>query len=406
MSKHRISYIKYNDTSLVIRVDGKHRSFQDEDPERINEIYEAAIKAKEEDTDEAVDELMSVISPITRYQLEGVVEVDSEGNAYFGNTNVPMPEELGELIISFSKEDRDITPLVNFWQLCLLNPNHHARDNFFKYVRDYGIVITDNGYVILYKALNKKSEGKLTDFSDFVGEQYLKVKRQKKAPSNYEIYAVYSKEELDNHGGDFSVLTPKRFEISTHSGNAPEVAENETFVEWCNLEETYNKISQLDDDRKTTYKPWYSGGSYGNEVQLGTPVTMPREECDPSINASCSKGLHVGSFSYVSRFGRGMDSVLAILVNPKDIVALPKNDNSKIRTCKYYPYAVMERDEEGNWEELEEEYFEEDYAEDEISDIKERLKEMYSDKSKADLSEEEKAEEAILNSRLVELENN
>lgn len=397
--QNRISYIKYSDTNLVVLVNGKHRSFTD--PERVQEIYEASVIAKKEPTDANIDSLLDAMEPIRRYQLEDNVEIDSNGYAYLGDTNVPMPEELGDLLIDFVAENRDISPLINFWNLCLLNPNEHARDKFFTYVRDYGIVITDNGYVILYKALNKQSRGKLSDFSDFIGEQYLKIKRQKKSPRNYDVYSIYDKHEWQQYeDGDIEEIQPVRFDISTHSGNEPVVDEIEVVEVLGNLQTLYNNITKLDDDQQTIYKPWFSGGNYGNEVKLGETVSMPREECDPNINTSCSKGLHVGSFTYVSSFGRGMNSVLAILVNPKNIVALPESDHSKIRVCEYYPYAVMERDDNGNWEEIEDNHFEEEYIEEEIESIKERLKEMYSDRTKVN-----KEEETILNSRLIELEN-
>jgi hypothetical protein len=80
---------------------------------------------------------------------------------------------------------------------------------------------------------------------------------------------------------------------------------------------------------------------------------MPRHLCDPDSSVSCSKGLHVGSHKYVDSFGSDMDVILAVAVNPRDIVALPDYDHSKIRTCRYLPYAVMEREDDGSWEEVE-----------------------------------------------------
>lgn len=401
MSKNNVSYIKYSDTSIALRINGKHKVIQGESPERIEEIFEAAKTAKEKGTDESIEELLGVIEPIRRYELQGVVEVDQDGNVYYGDTDVPMPEELGDLMVKFSEQDKEIDPLLNFWQLCLLNPNETARDNFFDYVKDYGVVITDNGYVILYKALNKSPEDKKSGGGDtlveFVAKQYLRIKRMSKAPSNYNVYTVHNQDKGET-----------RFELSTHSGNPPPAEENEVLSCLGNLEDYHNQIQDLSVKDQTTFVPWYTGGQYGTEVKLGVPVEMPREKCDPDINVGCSYGLHVGSFDYVSRFGRGMDSILAVLVNPRDIVALPKHDNSKIRTCRYFPYAVMERDEEGNWEEIEEGYFEEDYADIEKKDIERELKLMYKEKKRVEeqgqeLAESFKNKEDILTNRLVDL---
>lgn len=51
-----------------------------------------------------------------------------------------------------------------------------------------------------------------------------------------------------------------------------------------------------------------------------------------------------------------------------DIVALPQYDNSKIRTCRYMPYAMIERDSNGVWTEIESELFDDDFIaqEDEV----------------------------------------
>jgi len=76
-------------------------------------------------------------------------------------------------------------------------------------------------------------------------------------------------------------------------------------------------------------------------VKVGEPITMPREECDSDPEVTCSAGLHVGSMEYVHDFGYGGGVILEVLVSPRNVVAVPTDyNNTKMRTCEYYPIAI------------------------------------------------------------------
>jgi hypothetical protein len=67
--------------------------------------------------------------------------------------------------------------------------------------------------------------------------------------------------------------------------------------------------------------------------RIGDVVEMPRSEVtfDPSI--SCSSGLHVADWGYANAMG---DTVLAVLVNPRDVVSVPTDyGDAKVRVCRY-----------------------------------------------------------------------
>lgn len=367
MSNIDVKFIRYNDNSLVLRLDGSNYQFN-RDAEFIDTLYSALITLKKEQTDEALQAVNQIIDPLSAYDLPDSLERTPAGDIVLKGTNTPMPHNLLEFMFEYLDKDYDIMPFVRFWQLCMINPNEQARDDFFRYIKEYGITITDHGYVVLYKAVNKKAGSGLIDFSEFVSESYLKIKRMKKSPANYDVYVV-----LD----EFARFV--RCELSSHNGNPPVVKDYETAEKWDNLETTFKRLTSLDKDRQTTYMPWHSG-DYGQEIKLGVPVTMPREKCDPDINIGCSYGLHVGSFDYVKTFGDGLSTILAVLVNPSNIVALPTHDNSKIRTCEYYPYAVIERNERtGAWTELDDVYFESDYLAYELEAIEEELEDRFED---------------------------
>lgn len=66
---------------------------------------------------------------------------------------------------------------------------------------------------------------------------------------------------------------------------------------------------------------------------LGDVVTMPRGEVEHNPRLTCSRGLHVGDWSYAKSYG---NAVVEVLVNPRDIVSVPTDAGGrKVRVCKY-----------------------------------------------------------------------
>jgi len=76
-------------------------------------------------------------------------------------------------------------------------------------------------------------------------------------------------------------------------------------------------------------------GTFSNVV--GTKVEIPRNKVDEDSERTCSYGLHVCSRSYLPCFGyEAGNKVVLVKVNPKDVVAVPKDyNNAKMRVCAY-----------------------------------------------------------------------
>ena len=76
-------------------------------------------------------------------------------------------------------------------------------------------------------------------------------------------------------------------------------------------------------------------GDFDNSV--GAICEMPREDVDDDSNNTCSAGLHFASRSYMSSYGaRPSNKVMAIKINPRDVVSIPAAyDNTKGRCCRY-----------------------------------------------------------------------
>jgi len=87
---------------------------------------------------------------------------------------------------------------------------------------------------------------------------------------------------------------------------------------------------------RNDYMDKYSGKINNN---IGEEPEMERSKVNDDPQHTCSFGLHVAAFDYAANsYGnrnRG-DRLLAVKVNPKDVVAVPYDyHNTKIRVCKY-----------------------------------------------------------------------
>ena len=81
--------------------------------------------------------------------------------------------------------------------------------------------------------------------------------------------------------------------------------------------------------------------SHSTRIKIGEVVTIPREQCDCNSNTECSRGLHCASAKWLKKNYFGSVG-LACLVNPADVVAVPKDSGyGKLRTCAYLPMEII-----------------------------------------------------------------
>lgn len=81
--------------------------------------------------------------------------VDGEGVKLAGFETVPMPKDLVSEFELYINKGINIEPLINFWMLCLLNPNPIARTKLFSYLSRHKMIITPNGYFVTYRMVKK-----------------------------------------------------------------------------------------------------------------------------------------------------------------------------------------------------------------------------------------------------------
>lgn len=80
---------------------------------------------------------------------------------------------------------------------------------------------------------------------------------------------------------------------------------------------------------------------------VGATVKQDIDQCDTDRNVECSKGLHFCSRSYISNYATDERNarVVIVKVNPKDVVAIPRDYNfAKGRACEYKVIDEVKRD--------------------------------------------------------------
>lgn len=98
---------------------------------------------------------------------------------------------------------------------------------------------------------------------------------------------------------------------------------------------------------------------------IGQKPSMPRNKVDEDSNRTCSRGLHVCSFEYLAAFGGA--HTMCVKVNPRDVVAVPKDyNNAKMRVCLYEVVGeIPDGDRIGKWAARSDEFIDDDENDDE-----------------------------------------
>jgi len=111
----------------------------------------------------------------------------------------------------------------------------------------------------------------------------------------------------------------------------------------CGFFVAYRNVDTTDE--KGVYTDHHS---HTFKIRIGEMVTLDRSKCDTNSANECSRGLHCASVKWLKNNYFGSQG-LAVLVNPKDVVAVPHNSEyGKLRTCAYLPIKHIEYNCSGN----------------------------------------------------------
>jgi hypothetical protein len=337
-----------------ISIDGKLHKKNCGSPKEADELFRLVLKAKADPSDENLKSLKLYVNEKTRVAMMAGFEADVDsGEVFLAGFYTPVPDDLVEVIKEYAEQGYPLDAIVNFWKLLMINPDKRVRTDLFKFIKTHDFVLTDTGYMLVYKAVAYK-ERQDNDLLEFVTNQYLHVKQDWKcSPNKYMVFR--------NADGSYGV---------TKTETAEGWDENDKNIEFIGkLGDLNAKLDVLSAESETVYTDKHSGTMI---IKLGAPVYMPRHNCDSDPRIDCSYGLHVGATSYVNAFASNGNAVLVCLVNPANVVAVPENDNSKMRVSEYFPIALATYN-NGKIDIVEQSYFESDYQSHEESALEEMI---------------------------------
>lgn len=367
--------------------------------EEILDLYEQALNT-DESNEQEVAALINAFTPILTYEekdaktkqealenealeqkslIEWMDSIRSLGDEHFEviglklymkNINITVPEFLAVAFAKRRDNQEDLSAMMNFWRLCALNPDPRCREDLYKFLIQNSMTVTPMGYFVAYRNANLKNAGNIM-LNDFVAEQWLKVKTAKKGPKNYDVVWNNEDNEYELHH-EQKWETIKNDEFTTEEWDDEE---EDTYEETYdlynykgNLQDLYVNFVNLNAEDKTVYTDAHSGTTC---IVIGETVSLPRELADANPDVSCSRGLHVGASTWLSKNYFGSVG-LVVLVNPMSVVSVPHADAGKLRCLEYLPVGLAEYDEDGKIIPISTTTFEYDYA----AHTQEQLEEM------------------------------
>lgn len=371
--------------------------------EEAEQLYKIAQTAKQNPSDENIKALRMFINEKTRTAFICGLETDLEtGEAYLAGFNTPIPTTLLDVIKEYHENGYSLDPIINFWKLLMINPDTRVRQSLFNFITKHDFVLTDQGYMVVYKAVYRKKDdenkvnSETTAYIEFITNKYLFVKNKWKCSPNK--YVVYQN------------LSDNTYDITKFETAEGWDEEDKNVEILGKLGDLFSVIVNSDNQETKEETPKYTDmHSRTMTIELGLPVVMPRKDCDSDPANDCSYGLHVGATSYVNRFANRNSVILVCLVNPMHVVAVPDYDNSKMRVSQYFPYAIATYENNGI-EIIEDKYFEDDYCAYEQQELEEMVEKIKANELPIETAR--KAEEEsrpmsellkILESRIVEL---
>lgn len=350
-----------------------------------NELFQLIIAARANPSEQAIKNVRMALNEKLRTALLAGIEADVDtGEAFLAGFNTPIPETLLEVIKEYHENGYPMDAIINFWKLLMINPDKRIRVDLFKFISTHDFVLTDKGYMVVYKAVNLKKvkEEKKTEstFEEFINKEWLHIKKDWScSPNKYVAYKNIKTGEL----------------AITKYKSAKKWDEKKKGVEIIGkVGDLYSALVKAvndkedNEDKALTYTDMYTNTM---SINIGVPVLMERTECDSDPTMDCSYGLHVGATKYVESFAGNSSAVLACLVNPANVVAVPQYDHSKMRVSEYFPFAIAKY-ENRTIDIVEQKYFEDDYCTFEQESLETQLEKLKNDElpiAKAKGAEEE-----------------
>lgn len=363
-----------------LSINGKLHKKNCGSPKEADELFKAVLKAKEFPTDENVRAIKVLLNEKLRVALLAGLETDIDnGEVFLAGFNTPLPLTLVDIIKEYHENNYPIEPIINFWKLLMINPDKRIRTVLFDFISKHDFVLTDMGYMIVYKAVNIKPkvvqvvpeeqpQTFISDLDTYIIKMYFHVKKVWKEKANkYSVYATNENTFGVVKTKNIGKTAPDNIFVIGELGNLYDLIENKEIRPII--------YPPVEVDNTIIYTDMHTNQM---NIVLGEPVRMDRKNCDSDPLVDCSYGLHVGATSYVNGYARNAGAVLACFINPANVVAVPTSDTSKMRVTEYFPFAVATY-ENGKIDIIEQKYFENDYCNFEISEIEAMIEKVKSE---------------------------
>jgi hypothetical protein len=252
--------------------------------------------------------------------------VTREGLAYRGFEKIFMPPLLVTRINEFIDNNISIQPLLNFWLLCLANPNHIARTKLFDYLDKHKMMITPSGYFVTYRMVKTTDDpDKFTHAHNGTPRLYYKVG---------EVATLNRETECDEDGANDCSR-------GIHFGSPQFIG--------IHITEGPAEGQGYDKGERVITKTINNEG-YGTNYSVPTTVKETQKFDDSYGNQAT-----------------------IWLVNPMHVVSVPFSDTRKLRACEGYFVKLTTAEEVVDMVQKDYLIFDSDYKKFELSEIKKMI---------------------------------
>ena len=330
---------KDEQVKILLQINGFDKDPTPEKLEEYRAIIAEAMKAKipepnpieAKQKEERKEQIKTYTETVSK--LEGLdPELFEVLNATLYLKGIPLsiPSVLAMRITAAEGAEREA--LINFWYRCAKNENAQSRQDLFQFIEKYKFQVLSSGLFVAYRNVLIKT--KYMAKYQFVSELVEQIKTWRRSLKYYTVLK-YNEDEyfwVENSKPNYE----KRLQVAK---DAVIEKGGTNIIELGNCGEIYHNMLYNDNIFTDAYTKSF-------DISLGKVVSQARKDCDTNINQDCSNGLHVGTPSFLQNGYLGNQPIY-VLIDPEDVIAVPKYNTNKMRVCKYYPVGYTKYDESG-----------------------------------------------------------
>lgn len=242
-----------------------------------------------------------------------------DNKLYKGSSKTPVPLILCKYLNdACERQDKEYVKALDlFWTNCLLRNNQSNIEDLFIFIFNNGLTITPNGYLFTFRRIKSRKISDDRELFDFVVNTWKEYVINKQ--SFEDLYVVRQDNEyfiMDV----FDDFLEENFDV---------IGSFKDLITMCFTGKLDIPVFTDNHSGKFNYK---IGGTY------------IVDNVDNNVNNTCSYGLHSGSKSYVKSNTWLGETIVGLIVNPRDIIAVSDN-MSKLRSRKIHIACLISENE-------------------------------------------------------------